>query len=121
MELYLEDCRDEYVRPFIKHSFLPDITVELRHLDLNYSDLPSCLTPNIQGSDILEEPATLATFCYSYGCMEKKTKYQAVVDQRCRVEYEVLEAWEAQHGCTLTKSAKRAAGIDDDDSDEGSS
>jgi hypothetical protein len=118
MEVYLNDYPYQYEQSNMDCSRLPNVTIELRHLDLNYSNLPSCLTPDVPGSDILKQPATLATFCYSYGCKEKKTKYQAVIDQRCHVEFAVLSAWEAQHGCTLSKSAKRATGIDYDESDE---
>lgn len=89
----------------------PNVTLELRHLELDFPNLPSCLTPEIPGSEILERSAVLGTFWLSYGHAEKKVKYEDKLKKRTYVEAAVLTAWEAQHGCTLSESAKKGFGI----------
>ena len=97
-----------------------NITVELRQLDLSYPNLPIYLTSDIQDLDILKESATLAIF-YDTSCYpERKTVFDAEIERRGAVEAAVLAAWKNQYGCTLSKSAKKAVGIEEDVSDNGS-
>jgi len=115
---HMDACLDSfrhyyYEAPSPEWSYLPNITFELRHLELSNPDLPNCLTSNISGAEILERPTTLAQFWFSYDQAEKNVRYDDEVQRRIRVEATVLAAWEAQHGCTLSTSAKKAAGIVD--------
>lgn len=86
----------------------PDITIELRHLELNFPNLPASF---IEGFDVLKQPATLATFSYSPGCVEETTQNESEIEHRGKVEDAVLTAWKAQHGRTLVGSVRKAAGI----------
>lgn len=113
MKIRLNSVRHIYKERTPDCSFLPNINYELRHLEHSYPDLPNCLTSNIPGSEILERPATLATVSFSYGQPEKTVQHDNEVERRMHVEANVLAAWEAQHGCTLSQSAKKAAGIMD--------
>jgi hypothetical protein len=90
----------------------PNITIDLRHLDLNFPDLPASLTSGIPSFDVLKQPAILATVKYSPGCLEKKTKYDAEIEQRGAVEGAVLAAWKSQQECTLVEDARKAASIE---------
>jgi hypothetical protein len=105
-----------YLDPFRYHngeSLLdPNITIELRHLDLNYPNLPASFTSDIPGFDVLKQSATLATFYYSPGCLEKKTKYDAEIKHRGTVEGAVLTAWKSEHECTLVEGARKAASVE---------
>ena len=114
MNICLDSFRHYYEEPSPEQSYLPDITFELGHLELSYPDLPSCLTSSIPDSEILERPAILAKFRFTYGQAEQNVRYDDEVKRRMHVEAAVLAAWEAQHGCTLSKSAKKAAGIVDE-------
>ena len=107
-EMYLAGYRCLYEMGDPEISHLPDLTFEMRHLDLNFPGLPSCLTPNIADFGILQQPATLAAFYYSYRCRGMIWQNWTEVNRRCHVELSVLNAWEAQHGCKLSKSAKTA-------------
>lgn len=100
-------CEARYTRL----SNLPNNTLEIRHLELDFPNLPSCLTSDIPSSDILKRTAILGTFWLSLGHGEKHMKYEDELEQRTYVEAAVLTAWEAQHGCTLSESAMKAAGI----------
>jgi len=91
-----------------------NITIELRHLELSYPNLPICLNSEIQDLDILKRSATLMTFYYTHGISGERTTYDAVIERRRTVEAAVLAAWEEQYGCSLSKSAKKATGIEDD-------
>jgi hypothetical protein len=91
----------------------PHITVEIQHLDLSFPNLPSCLALNVPGCEILEQSETLATFQYSHGYEVMRTRFDNDIERRMHVEAAVLNAWEAEYGCTLSKSAKKAAGIVD--------
>lgn len=111
MDICLDSFRHYYEEPSPERSYLPDITFELSHLELRYPDLPSCLTSNIPDSEILERPAILAKFWFTYRQAEKNVRHDDEVKRCIHVEAAVLAAWEAQHGCTMSKSVKKAAGI----------
>lgn len=121
MEARLDSFRRSYKERSQECSYLPNVNYELHHLQLSYPDLPSCLTSNIPSSEIIERPAILAAFSFSYGQAKKKVIHDNEIKRRMHVEATVLADWEAQHGCTLSQSAKKAAGIVDDNLDrEGS-
>lgn len=107
----LHYLRFYYEERFPQYSNLPNVTLELRHLKLDFPNLPSCLISKNPGFEILERNAILGTFWLSWGHPEKKMKYEDELGQRAYVEAAVLTAWEAQHGCTLSESAMKAAGI----------
>lgn len=109
---WLLKFRHYYQNPSRERSYEPNTDFELHHLGLGYPDLPSCLTSNIPNSEILQRPAILAAFSVSYGRVKKEVRHRQV-KRRTRVEATVLAAWESQHGCTLSQSAKKAAGIVD--------
>lgn len=89
----------------------PNITIELRHLELFLPNMPASFTSGIPGFEVLKQPAVWATFYYSKGYAEKATKYDTEVEHRGTVEDAVLTAWKSRHEFTLVEGAQEAASI----------
>ena len=111
LENHLDCLQVDYEEMCPQNSNLPNITLELRHLELDFPNLPSCLTSEIPDFEILERTAILGTLWLSYGLVEEKMKYEDEIERRTYVEAAALTAWKAQHGCTLSESALKEADL----------
>lgn len=84
-----------------KHSKV--VTIEFCYPGLTYPSPPGRLTSSIPDPACLDELATLGTIQYRDGHTEAKAHYD-IVKQRITVEKATRDAWETEHGCTLTRA-----------------